>query len=80
MCHVIRWDKSKYLGACRNAANAPRNFLAFAGMLQMPRENFWSLQGRCKCPEKLFGLCRNSASRSYLSEWENVTYNVKGNR
>ena len=64
MCHVIRWDKSKYLGACRNAANAPRNFLAFAGMLQAPRKTFWSLQERCKRLEKLFGLCRNAANAS----------------
>ena len=64
MCHVIRWDKSKYLGACRNAANAPRNFLAFAGMLQTPRKTFWSLQERCKRLEKLFGLCRNAANAS----------------
>ncbi|ETK03599.1 hypothetical protein T229_13340 [Tannerella sp. oral taxon BU063 isolate Cell 5] len=26
---------------CSNAANASRNFLVFAGMLQMPRETFW---------------------------------------
>ena len=64
MSHVIRWDKSKYLGACRNAANAPKNFSAFAGMLQTPRETFWCLQECCKCPEKLFGLCRNAANAS----------------
>jgi len=31
-------------------------------MLQVPRKTFWSLQERCKCPEKLFGVCRNAAS------------------
>ena len=46
---------------CRNAANATKNFLVFAGMLQRPRKTFWSLQGRCKCSEKLFGVCRNAA-------------------
>ena len=64
MSHVIRWDKSKYLGACRNAANASRNFLAFAGMLQAARKTFWPLQERCKRLEKLFGLCRNAANAS----------------
>ena len=49
---------------CRNAANAAKNFLASAGMLQMPRKTFWSLQECCKCSEKLFGLCRNAASAS----------------
>ena len=70
----------KLFGVCRNAARATKNFLAFAGTLQVLRRTFWRLQERCKCPEKLFGVCRNSASRAYLSEWENVTYNVKGNR
>jgi len=35
-----------------------------AAMLQMPRKTFWRLQERCKCPEKLFGLCRDAASAS----------------
>ena len=52
----------KLFGLCRNAANAPKNFLAFAGMLQTPRETFWPLQECCKRPEKLFGLCRNAAN------------------
>ena len=30
----------------------------------MPRETFWSLQECCKCPEKLFGVCRNAANAS----------------
>ena len=54
----------KLFGLCRNAANASRNFLAFAGMLQTPRKTFWPLQECCKRPEKLFGLCRNAANAS----------------
>ena len=50
--------------ACRNAANAAKNFLASAGMLQVSRKTFWPLQECCKCSEKLFGLCRNAASAS----------------
>ena len=30
----------------------------------MPRKTFWRLQERCKCLEKLFGVCRNAASAS----------------
>ena len=33
-----------------------------AGMLQVSRKTFWSLQECCKCREKLFGLCRNAAN------------------
>ena len=54
----------KLFGLCRNAANAAKNFLAFAGTLQVPRKTFWRLQERCKCLEKLFGVCRNAASAS----------------
>ena len=54
----------KLFGVCRNAARAAKNFLAFAGTLQVPRETFWSLQRRCKCFEKLFGVCRDAASAS----------------
>ena len=54
--------REKLFGLCRNAANAPKNFLVFAGMLQVPRKTFWPLQECCKCSEKLFGLCRNAAS------------------
>ena len=50
------------LDVCRNAASASKNFLAFAGTLQVPRKTFWSLQESCKCLEKLFGLCRNAAN------------------
>ena len=35
-----------------------------ATLLQVSRKTFWSLQECCKCPEKLFGVCRNSASAS----------------
>ena len=56
-----RWTRGVCLDVCRNAASAAKNFLAFAGMLQVPRKTFWPLQGRCKCFEKLFGVCRNAA-------------------
>ena len=52
----------KLFGLCRNAANASKNFLVFAGMLQTPRKTFWPLQERCKRHKKLFGLCRNAAN------------------
>ncbi|ETK03775.1 hypothetical protein T229_12725 [Tannerella sp. oral taxon BU063 isolate Cell 5] len=52
----------KLFGLCRNAANAPKNFLAFAGMLQTPRETFWPLREPRKHLEKLFALCGNSAN------------------
>ena len=58
----FRWTRGVCLDVCRNAANAPKNFLAFAGMLQVPRKTFWCLQQRCKCFEKLFGVCRDAAS------------------
>ena len=48
--------------ACNTVASLTKNFLEFAGMLQMPRKTFRRLQRRCKCPEKLFGLCRDAAS------------------
>ena len=48
--------------ACNTVASLTKNFLEFAGMLQMPRKTFWSLQKRFKCPEKLFGVCSNAAS------------------
>ena len=60
----FRWIRGVCLDVCRNAASAPKNFLAFAGTLQVPRKTFWRLQRRCKCPEKLFGLCRNAANAS----------------
>ena len=49
-------------GLCRNAASPTKNFLVFAGTLQMLRKTFWCLQECCKCPEKLFGVCRNAAN------------------
>ena len=58
----FRWIHDVYLDVCRNAASAPKNFLAFAATLQVLRKTFWRLQGRCKCFEKLFGVCRNAAS------------------
>jgi len=40
--------REKLFGVCSNAANASKNFLAFAGMLQVPRKTFWGLQECCK--------------------------------
>ena len=57
----FRWTRGVCLDVCRNAASATKNFLAFAGTLQVPRKTFWALQRRCKCFEKLFGVCRNAA-------------------
>ena len=57
-----RWTRGVCLDVCRNAASAAKNFLAFAGTLQVPRKTFWALQGRCKCFEKFFGVCSNAAS------------------
>ena len=36
----------------------------FAATLQEPRKTFWCLQERCKCPEKLFGVCGSPANGS----------------
>ena len=60
----FRRTRGVCLDVCRNAANATKNFLDFAGTLQEPRKTFWRLQGRCKCFEKFFGVCRNAASAS----------------
>ena len=60
----FHWTRGVCLDVCRNAASAPKNFLAFAGTLQVPRKTFWRLQRCCKCFEKLFGVCRNAASAS----------------
>ena len=59
----------KLFGVCRNAANASRNFLVFAGMLQVPRKTVWRLQECCKCREKLSGVCNTvvSISKSTLA-------------
>ena len=56
--------QSVFGNVCSNAARAPKNFLAFAGMLQVPRRIFWRLQECCKCPEEFFGVCRNAANAS----------------
>ena len=58
----FRWTRGVCFDVCRNAASATKNFLVFAGMLQMPRETFWSLQECCKRLEKLFGVCNTVAS------------------
>ena len=58
----FRWIHGVCLDVCRNAASAPKNFLAFAALLQVLRKTFWPLQRCCKCFEKLFGLCRNAAN------------------
>ena len=56
--------QSAFGNACNTAASASKNFLEFAGTLQVLRKTFWSLQERCKYFEKLFGVCRNAASIS----------------
>ena len=38
-----KWHE-KLFGVCGNAASATKKYLVFAGMLQIPRETFWSLQ------------------------------------
>ena len=58
----FRWTRGVCLDVCRNAASASKNFLVFAGTLQVPRKTFWSLQECCKCREKLSGVCRNAAN------------------
>jgi len=58
----FRWTRGVCLDVCSNAASAAKNFLVFAGMLQVPRKTFWALQECCKCHEKLSGLCRNAAN------------------
>ena len=54
----------KLFGVCSNAASAPKNFMAFAGMLQVPRKTFWRLREPRKCLGKLFGVCGSPASLS----------------
>ena len=58
----FHWTRGVCLDVCRNAASAPKNFLAFAGTLQVPRKTFWRLQKCCKHLEKLFGVCNTVAS------------------
>ena len=41
-------------GLCSNAANASKNFLAFAALLQVSRKTFWRLRE----PRKRLGECR----------------------
>ena len=59
----------KLFGVCRNAANAAKNLLEFAGTLQVLRKTIWSLQKRCKGLEKLSGVCNTvvSISKSTLA-------------
>ena len=59
----------KLFGLCRNAANAAKNLLEFAGTLQVLRKTIWSLQKRCKGLEKLSGVCNTvvSISKSTLA-------------
>ena len=58
----FRWTRGVCLDVCRNAASASKNFLVFAGMLQVPRKTFRRLQHRCKSHEKLSGVCNTVAS------------------
>ena len=60
----FRWTRGVCLDVCSNAASLTKNFLVFAGVPQVSRKTFWRLQRRCKCPEKLFGVCNTVASIS----------------
>ena len=59
----------KLFGACNGVANAAKNFLVFATVLQVPRKTFWCLQRCCKCREKLSGACNSvaNASKNFLA-------------
>ena len=58
----------KLFGVCNGVANAAKNFLVFATVLQMPRKTFWCLQRCCKCHEKLLGTCNSvaNAAKNFL--------------
>ena len=62
----------KLFGVCGSLASPTRNFLAFAGVPQVPRETFRPLREPRKSHEKLFGLCGSPAST--------YTYSVRGMR
>ena len=53
---------------CGSPASLPENFLAFAGVPQVPRKTFWCLRESRKCLGKCFGLCGSPASptRNFL--------------
>ena len=61
-------SREKLFGVCRNAANAAKNFLVFAGVPQVSRRTFWRLRESRKCLEKFFGVCGSpaSVSRNFL--------------
>ena len=59
-----RKSLEKLFGVCGSPASASGNFLAFAGVPQVPREAFWPLRESRKSLEKLFGLCGSPASLS----------------
>ena len=58
----------KLIGLCRNAASAPKNFLLFAGMLQMLRKTVWRLQHRCKHFQKHFSRYSALSETSYWNK------------
>ena len=57
-----RKSHGKLFGVCGSPASFPRNFLAFAGLPQVPRETFWCLRESRKSLGKLFGVCGSPAS------------------
>ena len=62
MSWIARYNGQSVFGnACNSVASPTKNFLEFAGTLQVPRKTFWRLQKCCKGLEKLFGVCRNAA-------------------
>ena len=48
-------------GACRTPANAQKEKMELAGLLQMPKREKWSLQNFCKDQKGEIGACRTSA-------------------
>nr|DAK00554.1 MAG TPA: hypothetical protein [Caudoviricetes sp.] len=65
---------------CGLPANAKKFLETLAGLPQTPKSFSRHLRDSRKRQKVFRDTCGNSASRAYLSEWKNVTYNVKGNR
>ena len=58
----------KLFGLCRNAANAAKNLLEFAGTLQVLRKTVWRLQHRCKHFQKHFSRYSALSETSYWNK------------
>ena len=59
-----RKSLEKLFCVCGSPASASENFLAFAGVPQVPRKTFWRLRESRKCLGKFFGVCGSPASAS----------------